>query len=82
MYSKDNERKRNIDLDLLEERRIVSQLKSKSFKEGMKQTHDKRISKRPIKIGVWILQKIKGTTRLIQANKLIPNSEGPYLVNS
>lgn len=81
MYSEDvNGRKRSMDLDLLEEWRIASRLKLQSFKEQVKKAYDKRVFKRPIKIGDWVLQKIEGTTRHITVNKLTLNREGPYLV--
>lgn len=63
-----NKWKRNMDLDLLEERRILCRLRSKSLEEKVKKTHDKKIFKRPIKVGGWVLQKIEGTTRHIKAN--------------
>lgn len=56
MYNEDiNRRKRNIVLDFLEEQRISSRLKSHSFKERAKKVHDKKVFKRPIKIGDWVL---------------------------
>lgn len=51
MYNEDNNRlERSMDLDLLEERRIASRLKSELFKQRIKKEHDKKVYKRPLEV--------------------------------
>lgn len=73
---------RTMDLDLLEERRIIARIKSEEYKKKMKQFHDKRMVCRPLKVGDLVLRKIKVTYRQAEANKLTPNWEGPYVIRN
>lgn len=68
-----------MDLDLLEDQRIASQLKSELFKQKAKEAHNRKVSRRPLNIGDWVLRNIKGTARHRKENKLMPKWEGPYL---
>lgn len=73
---------RAIDLDLLDERQKVARLRMETYKQQRKASHDKRVRRRPLQVGDWVLQKIDVTGRQMEATKLTPNWEGPYIIIS
>lgn len=65
-----NKQMRSLDFGLLEERRIASRLKVESYKQKTKMSRDKRVVRRPLGVGDWVLRKIEGIAIHIKENKL------------
>lgn len=82
-YNNDaNTNSRAIDLDLLDEKRKVARLRMETYKQRTKEHHDKRVRRRPLQAGDWVLRKIEVTGRQMEATKLTPNWEWPYIILS
>ena len=68
-----NQQNRQADLDYLEEKRLVAQLRAENYKRKTKLYHDS-------KLGYWVLLDKKAQTEGAKQPKLEPSWEGPYQV--
>ena len=77
---KQNQQNHQVDLDYLEEKRLVAQLKAENYKRKTKLYHDRKLRARKINLGDWVLLDKKAQTEGRKPPKLEPSWEGPYQV--
>ena len=75
-----NQHNRRADLNYIEEKRLVAQLRAKSYKRKTKLYHDCKLRARKINLGDWVLLDKKAQTEGAKQPKLEPSWEGPYQV--
>ncbi|XP_021713568.1 uncharacterized protein LOC110681749 [Chenopodium quinoa] len=67
-------------LDFLPEARGNAALRHEIYRLRMTRAYNRRVSKRPIKLGDLVLRKMEAVGRANEDGKLTPNWEGPYRV--
>ena len=75
-----NQQNRQVDLDYLEEKRLVAQLKVENYKRKTKLDHDCKLRARKINLGDWVLLDKKAQTEGAKPPELESSWEGPYQV--
>ena len=75
-----NQQNRRANLDYLEEKRLVAQLRAENYKRKTKLYHDRKLRARKINLGDWVLLDKKAHTEGAKQPKLEPSWEGPYQV--
>ena len=73
-----NQQNCRADLDYLDEKRLVAQLKAENYKRKTKLYHDCKLRIRKINLGDWVLLDKKAQTDGAKQPKLKPSWEGPY----
>ncbi|KAJ0975339.1 hypothetical protein J5N97_017304 [Dioscorea zingiberensis] len=79
-YPKVNEERLRAELDLLEERRDEANLKAAAYRQRVKHFYDKKVKQVTFQIGDLVLRTNKFDVNKSRVGKLIPNWEGPYIV--
>ncbi|XP_077232286.1 uncharacterized protein LOC143868293 [Tasmannia lanceolata] len=74
-----NEGRLHANLDLLEEVREESQIRSAAYKQRVSRYHDTKIHPREYRVGDLVLRRA-AVSQPIKAGKLSPTWEGPYKV--
>ena len=69
-------------LDLIEEQRENTTVQLAYYQHKLEQRYDANVKLRPLAWGDLILRKVLGTTKNLAWEKLGPNWEGPYRINS
>lgn len=72
----------NVELDLLEERRLQAAVRVASYQQRMHQYHDSRVRPKDFVPGDLVLKRVNQSIRDLKEGKLGPNWEGPYEVIS
>ena len=75
-----NQQNRQADLDYLEEKRLVAQLRAENYKHKTKLYHDRKLRARNINLGDLVLLNKKAQTEGAKQPKLELSWEGPYQV--
>lgn len=75
--AENNDRVLFLELNLLEERRLTSDLRNASYKQKLKQYYNSKIKIRKFRVGDLVLHKILG----VQKDVLSPIWEGPLRVS-
>ena len=75
-----NEEAMRLALDFLPERRGNASIRHEIYRLQMTRTYNRRVSKRPLKVGDFVLRKMESVGRANEQGKLTPNWEGPYRI--
>ena len=67
-------------LDFLPERREAASIRLAAYQRELVKAHSRRIRRRPIAVGDFVLRQVLGNTRDPTEGKLGANWEGPYRV--
>ena len=76
----DNWEAMKLALDFLPERRGNAALRREIYRLQMARAYNKRICRRPLKVGDFVLRKMEAVGRANEQGKLTPNWEGPYKI--
>ena len=76
----DNWEAMKLALDFLPERRGNAALRHKIYRLQMARAYNKRVLKRPLKVGDFVLRKMEVVGRANDQGKMTPNWEGPYKI--
>lgn len=69
-----------LSLDFLLELRGNAALRYEIYRLRMARVYNKRVQKRPLKVGDFVLRKMEAVGRANEQGKLTPNWEGPYRI--
>ena len=76
----DNWEAMKLALDFLPERRGNAALRHEIYRLQMARAYNKRVRRRPLKVGDFVLRKMEAVGRANEQGKLTPNWEGPYKI--
>jgi hypothetical protein len=77
--SEENEEALRSNLDLIEERRVESNLKQAAYKAVVEGYYNRKVRNTVCKVGDLVLRKNEASRQVVQG-KLAPNWEGPYRI--
>ena len=67
-------------LDFLPEKRGFASLRHEIYRLQMERAYNKRVKRRPLKVGDFVLRKMESIGRANEQGKLTPNWDGPYRI--
>ncbi|XP_074342934.1 uncharacterized protein LOC141680669 [Apium graveolens] len=78
----DSEVTQQIQLDLLEEVKIASQVKLAAYQQRVSRFYNRKVKVRPLKIGDLVLRRVLPNTKITSHGVFGANWEGPYKVRA
>ncbi|KAM6548449.1 hypothetical protein CsatB_020125 [Cannabis sativa] len=78
----ENQELLKLSLDLLEEKRIESQITNATYQHRVKRYFNKKVKKRLFNVGDLVLRRVFANTRDASAGVFNPNWEGPYVIEA
>ena len=75
-----NDQELALNLDLLDERREQSMIRTAAYQSRARRFWDKNVKERQFQVGDWVLRRVFPNTAESRSGKLGPTYEGPYQV--